>query len=95
MDDPSGNYLFYVKYVRADIKTEQLMYIGSYGMNIIHGDFKFAFEKTSWGRNGIIKGTFVNLYDTPARRAECSLNSFLRPDESKIINTWQNIIIRS
>ena len=73
MDGPSVNHLFYEKYVqhRADMETEQLMvYIGSCGLHIIHGAFKFAFEKTSWGMKGIIKGTFVILHDTPARRAD-------------------------
>ena len=73
MDGPSVNHLFYEKLVqhRADVQIAQLMVsIGSCGLHIIHGAFKFAFQKTSWGMKGIIKGTFVILHDTPARRAD-------------------------
>ena len=44
--------------------------IGSCGLHIIHGAFKHAFEKTSWEMKGILKGSFVILHDTPARRAD-------------------------
>ena len=73
MDGPSVNHLFYDKLVkhRTDIQITQLMVsIGSCGIHIVHGAFKPAFEKTSWGMKGIIKGSFVILHDTPARRAD-------------------------
>ena len=73
MDGPAVNHLFYQKLVRhrEDVKITQLMVdIGSCGIHIIHGAFKFSFEKTSWNMKGIIKGSFVLLHDTPARRAD-------------------------
>jgi hypothetical protein len=73
MDGPAVNHLFYKKLVqhREDVKIMQLMVdIGSCGIHIIHGAFKFSFEKTSWNIKGIIKGSFVLLHDTPARRAD-------------------------
>ena len=73
MDGPYVNHLFYEKLVkhRAEIQIEQQMIsIGSCGLHIIHGAFKFGFEKTSWKMKGILKGSFVILHDTPARRAD-------------------------
>lgn len=71
MDGPSLNHLIYEKLVqhRADAEIEQLMVsLGSCGLHIIHGAFKYAFEKTSWDMKGIMKGSFVILHDTPVRR---------------------------
>ena len=73
MDGPSVNHLFYQNLVKhrsdVDIK-EKMVSIGSCGLHIVHGSFKHAFEKTSWKMKGLLKGSFVILHDTPARRAD-------------------------
>ena len=110
MDGPSVNHLFYDKLVkhRTDIQITQLMVsIGSCGIHIVHGAFKTAFEKTSWGMKGIIKGSFVILHDTPARRADyISITSSIlfplffcatrwvddKAPADRLIDIWPNII---
>ena len=110
MDGPSVNHKFYDCLVnhRAEINIAQLMiFIGSCGLHIIHGAFKTAFEKTEWCLKEIIKGCFVILHDTPARRKDyiTVTNCYIFPlffcatrwvedkaPADRLIEIWPNIL---
>ena len=110
MDGPSVNHKFYDQLVsyRAEINILQLMiFIGSCGIHIVHGAFKTAFEKTEWAIKGIIKGCFVILHNTPARRADfitvtsCGLFPLFfcatrwvedQAPADRLIQIWPNIV---
>ena len=70
MDGPNSNlkFLSEMKKLRTEDELASLIDIGSCNLHVIHGAFKTGSESTGWNLHKILKGAFMLLHDTPARR---------------------------
>ena len=73
MDGPAVNLKFLQELVkhREELEIEEKMIdIGTCGLHVVHGAFKYGIESTHWNIKETLKANHQLLHDTPARRAD-------------------------
>ena len=72
LDRPSVNWKFYEKLIESREISELtgLINIGSCGLHVIHGAFKFGAMSREWDIMKILTGLYGLFNDTPARRSD-------------------------
>ena len=74
MDGPNTNWKFYDTFVQkrhdSDADIPMLLNIGSCGLHVVHGAFKYGASKTGWKLDGIMRAVYHCFNDTPARRED-------------------------
>ena len=70
MDGPSTNWKFLdlIQKNRKENKLNELIDIGSCSLHVVHGAFKTGSDATEWKLDKIMKGAYILLHDSPARR---------------------------
>ena len=70
MDGPSVNLKFYDCIIKQREENEQhaLVNIGTCGLHTIHGAFRNGAQKSDWNIKKVLKGSYILLHDSPARR---------------------------
>ena len=74
MDGPNTNWKFYDTFIQqrqeSDPDILMLVNIGSCGLHVVHGAFKYGASKTEWKLDGILRAVYHCFNDTPARRED-------------------------
>ncbi|CAL4148044.1 unnamed protein product [Meganyctiphanes norvegica] len=72
MDGPNSNWKFYNNFVQDRQETDPdipiLINIGSCGLHVVHGAFKYGASKTGWKLDGVMRAIYYCFSDSPARR---------------------------
>lgn len=74
MDGPSTNWKFLDLLVQDREESEpnipSLINVGSCGLHIVHGAFKYGATKAGWKADGVMRSLFNCFNDSPARRED-------------------------
>ena len=74
MDGPSTNWKFLDLLVQDREESEpnipSLINVGSCGLHIVHGAFKYGATKAGWKVDGVMRSLFNCFNDSPARRED-------------------------
>ena len=72
MDGPNVNLkmLQKINEERTANEFHHLISIGSCGLHTVHGAFRTGAEATDWSIKKILRGAYIVLHDSPARRED-------------------------
>ena len=72
MDGPNVNFkmLQKINEERTANESHHLISIGNCRMHTVHGAFRTGAEATDWSIKKILRGGYIVLHDTPARRED-------------------------
>lgn len=76
MDGPTTNWKFYDKLLegrrQVDPNIPDLLNIGSCGLHVVHGAFRYGAGKSGWNLDCLLRSLYWIFVDSPARREDFS-----------------------
>ena len=74
MDGPNMSWKFFDSFCSARAQTDpglpHLLNVGSCGLHVVHGAFKFGVTATGWKLDSLLRSLYYMFSDSPARREE-------------------------